>query len=173
MCKCLLGLNCGTSKKNRMGIQSSKVWIPPNGFEQICKEQGFQAISPPIYRTRKSIHSVDLSNENRIYYVERSTKANFPILAKQDANLELNKQSGTLVLIRKEGPEYSVLELELRLDTGDIYVQSVAGNYVLQRSYYSHEHFPKYTKTANKEYNRLRSVFVSNLYSPMETIERT
>lgn len=162
-------------KRNRestiMGTQSSKPWIPPKEFEQICKEQGFQAISPPIYHTRKSIHSIDLSNENRIYYVERSTKANFPILHKQEANLELNKQSGNLVLIRKEGTEYIVLELELRLDTGDIYVQSIGGNYVLQRSYYSHEHFPTFTKTANKEYNRLRSLFASNLYSSMKNFD--
>ena len=154
-----------------MGLQSSKAWIPPKGFEQTCKEQGFQAISPPIYRTRKSIHSIDLSNENIIYYVERSIHANFPILAKQEANIELNKQSGNIVLIRKEGLEYIVLELELLLDTGDIYVQSIGGNYVLQRSYYSHENFPKFTKTSNKEYNRLRSLFESNLYSSMSNME--
>ena len=150
-----------------MGLQSSKAWIPPKDFEQICKDQGFQAISPPICRQKKSIHSIDLSNENIIYYVERSIHPKFPILTKQEANIELNKQSGNIVLIRKDGIEYIVLELELLLDTGDIYVQSIGGNYVLQRSYYSHENFPKCTKTTNKEYNRLRSLFASNLYSPM------
>ena len=134
-------------------------WIPVKGFEGLCKAQGFTAISPPIYHTLKTIHSIDLSNDGRIYYVERSLHTNFPITMKYQTSIELNKQTGNIVAIIKDGTEYYVLEMEVMIGTGDIYINSSEGNYIVKRSYYTLENFPKFAITSNKEYNRLLHLF--------------
>lgn len=148
-----------------MGLKLSKTWTPPAMFEQICKEQGFQAISPPLCIENKIIYSIDLSNDDIVYYVERAINSDFSILAKHEVNIETNKQTGNTIVIRKEGINYIVLEMELNPNTGDIYVQSISGNYTIHRSCYNHEHFPKFKKTTNKEYNRLKNLFENDQYS--------
>ena len=148
-----------------MGIKSTKPWIPVNGFEQICKNQGFQAISPPVYHTSKTIHSIDLSNENVIYYVERSVQKPFSITNKYITNIETNKQTGNIIAIIKNSEEYYVLEMEQMIGTGDIHVISTDGNYRVERSYYTHEYFPQFSITPNKEYNRLKNLFQYSDYA--------
>ena len=146
-----------------MGNRTS---LPSREFTKLCLRQGFQAISPPVFGNSKEIHTVDLSLENTISLTIRSTKPNYPILRQLPAEIQISPQTGNAIVIYKHDTEYVVLEFECN-DKGDILVYCIRGNYPLPQSYYNHPNFPKFRKTHNAEYNRLKSIFQSEPFLSM------
>lgn len=149
----------------KMGNRPS---LPNAEFTKLCLRQGFQAISPPIFGNKQEIHTVDLSLENSISFTIRSTKSNYPILHRFPAEIQTNPQTGNTIIIYKHDTEYVVLELECKEEKGDIMVYCIRGNYRLDRAYYNHPNFPKFRKTLHSEYNRLKNVYLSEVFLTMD-----
>ena len=154
-----------------MGIGRSKPWAPDKYFVSSCKKQGFVAISPPVYLSKKEIHTIDLGFDGKIYYVQRRKK-DLSVKNACSANIDMLREE--VVLIYKEKSignekrnetrgekehETIVLKGFSILDNGNLYVTSTDGNYVVKKEDYVHENLPTFYLTGNQEYDRLRSLF--------------
>ena len=138
-----------------MGIRRSKPWVPDKFFVSNCTKQGFVAISPPVYLSKKEIHTIDLGFDNAIYYVQRW---------KNDLSVKL-ACSATLTIMRDEivvvYTERGVIVLKgiSALDNGNLYVTFVDGNYVVKKEDYLLANMPVFVRTGNQEYDRLCFLF--------------
>jgi len=146
-----------------MGIRRSKPWIPDKYFVTNCKKQGFVAISPPVYLSKKEIHTIDLGFDNAVYYVQRRKK-DLSVKWACPASIDMLREE--VILIYKEngkggerGNEPIVLKEFSILDNGNLYVTSTDGNYVVKKEDYVHENLPTFQHTGNPEYDRLYSLF--------------
>lgn len=146
-----------------MGIGRSKPWAPDKYFVSSCKKQGFVAISPPIYLSKKEIHTIDLGFDGKIYYVQRRKK-DLSVKKACSANIDMLREEVVLIYKEKEKKkekenETIVLKGFSILDNGNLYVTSTDGNYVVKKEDYVHANLPTFQYTGNQEYDRLYSLF--------------
>ena len=151
-----------------MGNSNTKgnIDFPKADFILNCLKQGFKHTSPPIGFNSDVVSTIDIDQDNNIYYVERYTDewlnrkgVKAPHLFKKyKVSIEANKHSDTLtIIINKDG--YCNVLVGQQMFEGEIHIYSDEERCTLHKSFYTHEYFPKFKRVGHPEYDRLARLF--------------